>query len=82
MKIDEKRYALHAGERYATNIFVRAQHDDGSWESVDIWVLDRGSLLEWLRSRGGNNVLAENVVGVLLEHGHLHGGEGPVVVTP
>jgi len=88
VKIDEQRYAEYmehakpntTSEAMQTGIYVRAQRASGSWESADISTLDRNSLLEWLRSRGGNNVWAENVVGILLGHGHLHGGEGPVVV--
>lgn len=55
----------------STGIFVRAQNSDGKWDSVDIACLDAKSLLEWLRSRGGNNPWAENVVGILLGHGSL-----------
>jgi len=54
-----------------TGIFVRALTPDGH-ASVDISCLTPKSLLKWLRSCGGKNELAENVVGVLLGHGHLH----------
>lgn len=53
-----------------TNIFVRARKGQ-EFVSVDIAELDRASLLAWLRSRGGENVWAENVIGILLDHGHL-----------
>lgn len=56
----------------STGIFVRAQHETGKWESVDIVLLTKDSLLEWLKSRGGSNPYAEDVVGILLGHGHLH----------
>ena len=49
-----------------TGIFVRAEG-----KSVDISELTSGSLLVWLRSRDGNNPLAENTVGILLGHGHI-----------
>jgi hypothetical protein len=55
-----------------TGIFVRAKNPDGKWRSVDIALLDKVSLLVWLKSRGGDNPWAEDVVGILLNHGHLH----------
>lgn len=51
-----------------TAIFVRAVDGEGKWHSADIVTLDRDSLIRWLRSRGGKNLLAENVVLVLLGH--------------
>jgi hypothetical protein len=56
----------------STGIYVRAIYL-GKWGSYDIAQLDKESLLEWLRSRGGDNPWAEDVVGILLGHGHLHG---------
>jgi hypothetical protein len=50
-----------------TGILVRARAA-GCWASVDIATLDRDSLLRWLRSRGGENLLAENCVLLLLGH--------------
>lgn len=55
-----------------TGIFVRALTPDG-YASVDIACLTPNSLLKWLRSGGGENEIAENVVGVLLGHGHIVG---------
>lgn len=55
-----------------TGIFVRAKNEDGKWLSVDISWLKKDHLLHWLRSRDGNNRWAEDVVGILLGHGHLH----------
>lgn len=54
-----------------TGIYVRAL-SLGQWSSVDIAALDARSLLQWLRSRGGDNPYAENTVGILLGHGPLH----------
>lgn len=55
------------GEDFTTGIFVRAKHPvTGDWDSVDIARLDKESLIYWLRSRGGDNKFAENVVCVLL----------------
>jgi hypothetical protein len=54
-----------------TGIYVRAKQPDGSWCSIDIYALEKASLLAWLRSRGDNR-WAEDVVGILLGHGHLH----------
>jgi hypothetical protein len=51
-----------------TGIFVRAEFPDGSWDSVDIFWLTKESLTEWLKSRGGDNLWAEQVVYILLEH--------------
>ena len=53
-----------------TGIFIRAKND-GKWDSVDIAALDKKSLLSFLRSRGGENEWAENVVGILLFHGNF-----------
>ena len=55
-----------------TGILVRAKDSDGKWGSFDIVHLDKESLLSWLKSRGGDNRYAEDVVGILLGHGHLH----------
>lgn len=62
-----------------TGIFVRALREgidsEGNtkhkWDSVDISRLTKESLLQWLRSRGGDNPFAEDTVGILLGHGHL-----------
>jgi hypothetical protein len=62
-----------------TGVFVRAKNSDGRWDSVDIAYLDKSSLLSWLRSRGGNNPWAENVVGILLGHASLT--TGPAVFS-
>lgn len=55
------------GLQDATGIYVRAKRDD-KWESVDIAVLTKESLLSWLRSRGGSNPWAESTVALLLGH--------------
>lgn len=68
---DPERYQKY-GEENVTGIYVRAKNPDGEWKSVDIAVLDKPSLLRWLQSRGGDNRWAEDVVGILLGHGHLH----------
>ena len=67
MKIDENR----KGKFGETGIFVRAKDGD-RWTSVDIADLEKDSLLEWLKSRGGDNRWAEDVCGILMGHGHLH----------
>ena len=66
LKVDAKRK-----QQFETGIFVRAK-DGEEWINADISTLDKGSLLESLRSRGGDNPWAENVVGIFLEHGPLH----------
>lgn len=56
-----------------TGIYIRAKHHStGRYDTYDILQLDAESLLVWLRSRGGNNPWAEDTVGLLLGHGHLH----------
>jgi len=69
LTVDEGRLA-ELGDK-STGIFVRATRN-GSYGTYDIAALDAPSLLEWLRCRGGENKWAENVVGILLGHGHLH----------
>lgn len=68
MKIDQRR--LNYDD--STGVYIRAQNDNGKWQSIDIACLTKESLLEWLKSDGGDNKLAENMVGILVEHGHLH----------
>lgn len=51
-----------------TGIYVRARDPEGHWDAFDICELTRPSLIEWLRSRGGNNPWAEEVVLILLGH--------------
>lgn len=54
-----------------TGVFVRAKHG-GKWGGHDFATLDKASLLVMLRDRGGDNPWAEDLVGILLGHGHLH----------
>lgn len=73
LKIDPARVAeaqeLSGDESTdVTGIPVRAQTKEGKWESVDIFCLDKESLNTWLRSRGGDNPWAEQVVALLLGH--------------
>jgi hypothetical protein len=65
--VDPKRAELHG----SSGIYVRATLD-GKWGNFDIAELDKSSLLHWLRSRGGDNPWAEDTVGIILGHGHLH----------
>lgn len=67
LKMDPQRAGI-----MDTGIFVRAKGDDGKWHNADIAELDKDSLLVWLQSRGGSNRWAEDVIGILLGHGHLH----------
>lgn len=66
-KVDPKRVRDEVGE---TGVVVRATLE-GVWGAHDIALLDGPSLFAWLRSRGGRNPYAENVVGHLLGHGRL-----------
>lgn len=63
--VDETRSSTETG------IYVRAMVF-GKYETVDISMLDKESLLAWLRSRGGENHFAEDCVGILLGHGRLN----------
>lgn len=66
LQIDPERW--HLADVNPTGIPVRAQRSDGSWTTTDIVALDAASLLVWLRSRGGENSWAEDVVRILLGH--------------
>ena len=61
--------------RLGTGVFIRAKDEAGKFQTCDISQLTSESLLAWLRSRGGDNPWAEDVVGILLGHGHLHNTE-------
>jgi hypothetical protein len=50
-----------------TGMYVRARNGE-AWGAYDIAQLDRASLDQWLRSRGGANEWAEAVVRQLLGH--------------
>jgi hypothetical protein len=63
LRIDPARTHLPA-----TGICVRALGAGVKYDSVDIAHLDKTSLWQWLRSRGGENMWAENVVALLLGH--------------
>lgn len=63
LKTDPKRENIEG-----TDIYVRAETSSGEWKSVDVVQLDKQSLLTWLKSRGGNNEFAEEVVCILLGH--------------
>ena len=69
MKLQQDPTRIGIGE---TGIYIRAQDINGKFISCDISELTKASLLEFLRSRGGDNPWAENCVGIILGHGHLH----------
>lgn len=65
---------LRCGDEWpTTGIHVRARLR-GEFAVFDISHLTRSSLYQWLRSRGGSNLWAENTVLVLLGHEPI--GEG------
>ena len=70
LKVDESRLG-----RNSTGIYVRAKHND-SWGSFDIYELNKESLVIWLTDSGCSNPMAENTVGILLGHGHIHEPNG------
>ncbi len=63
LKVDPSRVGI--GQ---TGIYVRALNAEGRWDSVDIAELDKASLLDFLKSRGGDNPWAESTVLILLGH--------------
>jgi len=76
LEIDPERYESLGDDGAHTGIYVRAKHVHntenavaGKHASVDIAVLTKDSVLTWLRSRGGENAWAEDVVGHLLGYG-------------
>jgi hypothetical protein len=68
--VDENRLEQYGLDSY-TGIFVRAKYPGDLWKPADIILLTKESLLEWLRSRGGENSWAENCVGIMLGHGNI-----------
>jgi hypothetical protein len=75
LHIDPERAVMaeNLGENFPrTGIFIRAKDQNGKYQSVDMALLKKASLLALLRSRGGQNEWAENTVGLLLGHGVFH----------
>ena len=70
LKVDLEREAENIKYGPQTGIYVRATKND-KWGSYDIADLEKESLLAWLKSNGGDNSTAENVVGILLGHGNF-----------
>ncbi len=70
LKVDADRHVRHEDWFVIPEcgIPVRCEGPDGKWGAFDIAHLDRASLIEWLRSHGGDNPWAERVVCVLLGH--------------
>ena len=67
----------------STGIYCRAIRPNGEWDAVDIAELDADSLWRFLRSECGCSLASENVVGILLGHGHLHADYGwPAYLKP
>ena len=67
--------------KFLTGIYVRVRLPSGSWANVDISELSGRDLVTWLRSRGGENAFAENLIG----HGRIvadecHNPGGPTVL--
>ena len=69
--VDVERHTENMKREVRTGVLVRAKMDD-RFINADIADLDKASLLTWLKSRGGDNRWAEDTVGILLGHGHLH----------
>jgi len=62
-RVDPDRADLHG----LTGFYCRAMNGD-KWVSADIAELDRDSLRAFLRSRGGENLWAENIIAGLFRH--------------
>lgn len=62
--VSDDRLALDG----STGIYVRARSEAMEWGEHDIAELKAPSLLAYLRSRGGSNPLAEDIVMTLLGH--------------
>lgn len=71
LEIDPKRYESLGDE--VTGIYVRAKDSNGKFQNADIAVLTRESMHHWLRSRGGENLWAENTVAALLGYDAFEG---------
>lgn len=64
LKIDPQRDAEDP-----TGIYVRAQHPDGKWDSVDLSNLTRQSVVDWLEDKAvANPAYPIQVVLALLDH--------------
>jgi hypothetical protein len=70
-----------SGVYQPTGIYVRVRTPDG-WGNADIAQLGQASLLRWLRSRGGENLWAENCVMALLGYSQLTPEEAARMVRP
>lgn len=71
--IDPERAAARYASDVGTGIYVRAADPEtGRVGSYDMAVLNKESLLDFLHSRGECNQWAEDIVGILMGHGHLH----------
>jgi len=66
LKVDPDRMKF----KELTGIFVRAKNGD-SWGSYDCAVLDKPSFLSWIRSRGGSNAFAEDILGLVMGYGRF-----------
>ncbi len=68
LNVDPERLkSQDAGDLAHSGVFVRARFGQ-SYDAYEIEVLDKESLLAWLKSRGGDNPWAENTVCILLGH--------------
>lgn len=70
MKVDETRWARKIDDN-VTGIFARATYK-GKWLSVDIYYLEKDSLYEFIK--GGANPWGDDIIGILLNHGHFKKG--------
>jgi len=75
MKVADPDRAVYHG---TTGIYVFAALPGGKRDTYDIAELEPASLLAFLRSQGGCNVMAENTIGILLGHGRIVPTDGPV----
>lgn len=69
-KVDLIQDVRRLDKEHTTGIYIRARAatNASQWVSTDLATLDRESVLAWLKSRGGDNPLAESTCLILLGH--------------
>lgn len=80
-EIDQDRLAESLVETPDTSnlgLLVRVKNGPG-WDVADAYALTRESLLRWLRSRGGKNLWAENIIMDIMGYDHFDEPEAEAV---
>lgn len=66
--VDPERWKLKGEIDGITGYYVRAQIPDGGYDAVDIALLTKQSLRQWLEQYGDINSVHVNILGHLLGH--------------